>query len=463
VTGLIDWPRALRCAHAAVFAPDRTRQAVETVLATAPVFRNREFPLSPVPVFVRQGTADLLRAPLAEYVRLLGKAVALYREHPEVRRFYGSDPPAERLIEADTALGDVPWVCRLDGYLEYGTERLRLLENNADSPAGTLFTARINDTVAEIASALSGVDTGQSVLTYTGEHRFLEALRAAAVSAAKRDPGRCADPSSIAVLQPAGSPNRESIELVTQFRAAGVDAFLADPAEVSVRGGRTRFAGRAADLCWNKVNTVAWRRYCADGDFVDRWVAAVRDSSLVHVNPFGARYVGENKLTLALLQQPEFAELFTADDAALAAELLPWTRKLTQDATTDDGSPLVCRLFEDPREFVLKQHYDIRGDGVTIGFDCPPSQWREAVATAASHGHIVQRRVTPTQYPVVEAGANLVQTMSISMDTYMVGGEVAGFGAKASRNAKVNIFQGGRKLAVHVVGEVGHEDCRQVG
>lgn len=447
VTGLIDWPAALLAAHAAVARPADTRRATEHAVAAGPVFRNKEFPLSPVPVLVRAEWAERLAPLLTRYVDLLGKVVALFRTRREVRDFYGLGPTAELLVDADRAVGDAPWVCRLDGYLEAGSERLRVLENNADSPAGTLFTARINDVVARIRSS------SPHAMTYTGEHRFLDALRAAARAAAERDAGRCADPSRIAILQPADAPNVESVELVECLRAAGVDAVLADPRAIEVDGDRVRFDGKVVDLCWNKVNTVSWPAYCADPDFVDRWAHAVRDTAMVHVNPFGARYVAENKLTLAFVQQPEFADLFTAGERALVAELLPWSRKLTPDAVDDDGGgPLADRLLADPREFVLKQPYDIRGDGVTIGHDCAPDAWRDAVAAGLRAGHLVQRRVAPSGYPVVRAGSDQVQTMPISLDAYLFGGRVAGFGSKASRNAKVNVFQGGQKLAVHVIG-----------
>jgi hypothetical protein len=447
VTGLIDWPAALQATHAAVTSPADIRKAIDDALADGPVFRNRDFPLSPVPVLVRAERAERLASLLARYVELLGKIVGWYRERPEVRAFYGLGPAADRLIEADRALGDAPWVCRLDGYLEAGTERLRVLENNADAPAGTLFTARINGMLARIRPG------AQSAMTYAGERLFLDALREAARDAARRDAGRCGDPAHLAILQPEGAANVESVELVTCMRAAGLDAFLADPRTIDVAGDRVRFGGRPADLCWNKVNTVTWRAYCADESFVDRWERAVRDTAMVHVNPFGARYVAENKLTLALPYQPEFAGLFTAEEKALAAELLPWSRKLTPEALDSDGSPLADRLLADPREYVLKQHYDIRGDGVTIGHDCAPAVWREAVAEGSRGGHLVQRRVIPTCYPVVHAGSDQVCPMPISLDTYLFGGRVAGFGSKASRNSKINIFQGGQKLAVHVSGD----------
>ncbi|WP_255948811.1 hypothetical protein [Streptomyces odontomachi] len=456
----IAWPRALGHAQALVARPGTAAAAVAAVLVDAPCFQNRDFPLSPLPVFVRGSAAQELREPLERYGDLLGHVVRLYREHAEVRAWFALPPGAERLIAADPGPGDAPWVCRLDGYLEQGTERLVLLENNADAPAGTLFTARINDTVRRVAASLAPDAAGAagvngaaelSPLTYGGDDRFLSALRAAAGAAAARVPGKNAHPESVAVLQPSGAANRESREMADEFRQRGLDAFLADPRTLTVTGGRARFDGRVADLCWNKVNTVSWNAMAAEQDFVTVWERALRDTPLVHVNPFGARYVAENKLSLAFVQEPRFADLFDAAQRDLAARLLPWTRRLGTGARGPDGTtPLVDELLERQGDYVLKQPYDIRGDGVTIGDAVSRGDWRAAVRRAADEGHLAQRRVQPVRYPVVTAGSPQVEMMAISLDAYLLGGRLAGFGSKGSHHAKVNVFQGGRKLAVHV-------------
>jgi hypothetical protein len=46
-----------------------------------------------------------------------------------------------------------------------------------------------------------------------------------------------------------------------------------------------------------------------------------------------------------------------------------------------------------------------------------------------------------------------VVAMPVSFDTFVMNGRVCGFGAKGSLNARLNVFQGGQKLAVHVCGE----------
>lgn len=444
VRDVVHWPAALDLARQAVADPDTTAKAVAEAVRAGECFQNRDFPLSPVPVLVRAERAEELCPLLADYGRLLGRIVRLYREDPDVRAWFGLGPTADALVDADRGLPDQPWVCRLDGYLEEGTESLRLLENNADAPAGTLFTARINETVRRVGLG----DVPLAEPTYRDPLRFLDALRAAAARAGAGAAER------IAVLQPAGAPNRESVELVAQFAAEGVDAFLADPREVEVRAGRAVFGGRRADLCWNKVNTVTWRAMAEESGLTARWTRVLAGTPLVHVNPFGARYVAENKLALALPRDPRFAGLFTEDERRTVEELLPWSAKVTASARAEDGArQLVDELLDNQVEYVLKEPYDIRGDGVTIGYDVSRSRWRTAVAAAVRCGHLAQRRVRPARYPVVAPGSCRVRTLAISLDTFLLGGDVAGFGSKASANAKVNVFQGGQKLAVHVVGE----------
>ena len=447
---VLDWPAALACAHRLLADPAATAARTAAEVAAAPCFANRAYPVSPLPVLVAESQARRLAGLAEDYVALLGHVVRLYRRHPEVRAWYGLDPAAERLVAADAESVDIPWICRLDGYLEHGSERLAVLENNADAPAGTLFTARVNQLVKRVLTGI-GVAGESAALTYGGQDRFLTALLAGATRIAAAT-GKQSRPEHIAILQPRGGANRESVEMVAEFGDRGYHAFLADPRDLRVAGARAEFAGQPADLCWNKVNTVAWTALTADPEFVRDWERALRDTSLVHLNPFGARYVAEHKLSLAFVQDPEFAELFTPEQRELAAGLVPPSRKVTADGLTADGTEkLVEHVLEHQHSHVLKAGYDIRGDGVTIGPDVPRGVWRAAVRAAVERGYVAQRLVRPVAYPVLDPETAAVTTKSISLDSYVLGGKLAGFGAKASDQMKVNIFQGGQKLAVHVM------------
>lgn len=445
---MIDWLAAARCLAALQEHPERAGTALADTLSCAPCFQNADYPLSPLPLFARHADAAAVVNDLHDYVALLGRIVGLYREHAEIRRWYGLGPAAEALIMADTRLGDIVAVCRLDGYLEQGTERLVLLENNADAPAGTLFSPRINGIVRTAAEAAGIVFPESSPLTLGSEMMLLDTL----VSLLGRA-GLPAGEPHVAVLQFGGAANRESLEMVRALRAAGMSAHVADPRDLELKDGRVWFNGHHADVCWNKVNTVGWRSVIEDdAELVARWVAATSDAAFVHVNPFGARYVAESKFTLALPRQPAFASLFSPHEHELLDRLLPWARRLTADAVAADGeSSLLDEVTSHPADYVIKEPYDIRGDGVTIGRAAGRDAWDAAVARALASELVVQRYVAPTAYPVFRAGEYpSVVAMPVSFDTFVLGGRAHGFGSKASLNARLNVFQGGQKLAVHV-------------
>jgi hypothetical protein len=445
---MIDWLAASRCG-AALGERDWGAAGIGAAIAAAPCFQNAAFDLSPLPLMAAHDDAAAMVPALEAYVALLGRIVAAYREHAEVRDWFGLGPAAEALITADTRLGDEVTVCRLDGYLEQGTERLVLLENNADAPAGTLFSPRINGIVRDGLERAGVPAPGWSPLTFADSGALLATLTAAA-----RRAGISADPLRLAILQFDGRSNAESREMAVAFSQAGAEAFVADPRQLAWDGKAVSFGGRPADVCWNKVNTVAWRDGVERDDaLVARWAAALAGGELAHVNPFGARYVAESKLALALVTEPRFGGLFSAADQDLASGLLPWSRRLDGGAVAADGqAPLARHVREHPAEYVIKEPYDIRGDGVTVGRAVSPAAWEQAVARAERDRLLIQRYVPPAAYPVVRAGKRpAVVAMPASFDTFVFGGVAQGFGSKASLNARLNVFQGGQKLAVHVI------------
>lgn len=445
---MIDWLAASRCAAQLNEDSGRTDAALASAVDAASCFQNTSFPLSPLPLYASRSATAAVAPVLERYVAMLGRIIGLYRQHQEIRDYYRLGPAAEALIAADTRLGDTVSVCRLDGYLEQGTERLVLLENNADAPAGTLFSSRVNGVVLD-ALARTGTSTPElSDLTLTDETALLDLLLSVLDSAGQRR-----GDARVAILQFAGRANRESLEMAEVFRAAGVPSIVADPRDLQLRGGRVCFGGEQVDVCWNKVNTVGWRTAVeSDPELVARWVRALSEGDFVHVNSFGARYVAESKLTLALVHEPAFASCFSDEDRALVGQVLPWARRLTATALAEDGhTPLAIDVLDRPADYVLKQPYDIRGDGVTIGRASSRTAWDKAVAEAAAAQLTVQRYTAPTAYPVMRSGQHPgMVAMPVSFDTFVLGGRVRGFGSKASLNARLNVFQGGQKLAVHI-------------
>ena len=448
---MIDWHAAATVLAGLTAEGAGLARRVSAAVAAAPRFQNKAFDLAPAPLMVRADRVEAHARDLEAYVALLESAVEAYRADPDVRAYIALDPAEEAASLAPHHLPSTVRVCRIDGYPALPDGRVVVLENNADSPAGTMFTGRINAVIddlveAPLAAAGLGIcklplDKGAPLL-----ERFLEDYRLWG--------GTNPDPV-LAVLQEDGKANVESVEMAAAYTALGTRTLVVDPRAVVFRDGAAWAGDTRIDLCWNKINTVYWRRLTADHpDLLPRWAAAIEARAILHLNPFPARYVAESKRTLALVREPRFAHHFTEDERALAERLLPWASKLEPGKQVlFEGAARDLRdlLMERPQDWVLKEPYDIRGDGVTIGRDTDHATWIAKIEQGFAEGNIAQRYVPPLTYPILtDPATGACVPMKVSLDTFVFGGRFIGFGAKASNNERVNVFQGGRKLAVRV-------------
>jgi hypothetical protein len=136
--------------------------------------------------------------------------------------------------------------------------------------------------------------------------------------------------------------------------------------------------------------------------------------------------------------------------------MVPWTVKLERGLSVNwEGASvdLPTLLRTRKSELVVKQQYDIRGDGVTVGRSSGEALWNANVEANWNTGAVVQRYVPPAQYPVVLGDSRCEPVnMNVSLDSFVFNGGLTGLGAKASVHDKVNVFQGGSKLSVIVTG-----------
>jgi hypothetical protein len=419
--------------------------AIASAVERHPRFQNIDYPLALPPLLLNQDALPTVRKLVESYVALLEKVVRIYRVDMEVRRFFGLGGAADELIDAEGDVARAITICRLDGYIEHASGRLQILENNADAPAGTLFNSRLNRLTRELIADRCNVDP---MLPMDDGDPFLDTLLDAAAPAAKS--GR---PLRTAVLQVRGRSNKESHEIAAALRSRGHVSDVTDPRDLQLTDDGLVAGGGPLDVVWNKINMSGWTALTQEAPgLVDTFARAARHPGApAMLNSYGARHVAETKTSLALLHDLRFADRFTAEERALVSTLVPWTVRLDRDAVvTFDGRdwPLELLVRERRQDLVLKQQYDIRGDGVTIGLGESPASWKDAVDLAWGTSASLQRYVKPARYSVQLVGAGEVQDCNVSLDSFVFNGRLVGLGAKASRSHKVNVFQGGSKIAV---------------
>lgn len=448
---MIDWHATAAILAALGEEGEAVAARGDKLRADLPRFQNTDYPVVPAPLLVAGERLAGHARRLESYVALLERVLAIYRRDHDVRAYIGLEPAEEALAMIEPGLPSEVRICRVDGYLTLPDGAVKVLENNADSPAGTLFSPRLNRLVdALTAPAFEAVgrqvvplpfDEGEAALK-----QFMDDYRAW---------GGRAETPRLAVLQERGRSNVESREMAARYTTLGVPTVVADPRDVVFTDTGAEVGGQPVHVCWNKINTVYWKRLAAESPtLLETWRAAIEARKILHINPFSSRYVAESKRVLALLHEERFAGLFTDDERRLVADLLPWARKLEPGKTVSfegENVDLKRLVLERQQDFVLKEPYDIRGDGVTIGRTVDHSTWAAKIEKGFRQGNIVQQYIAPMTYPVLGDAARMdCVPMKISFDSFVFGGRFVGLGSKASHNERVNLFQGGRKLAVRV-------------
>ncbi len=175
------------------------------------------------------------------------------------------------------------------------------------------------------------------------------------------------------------------------------------------------------------------REFCEVQRETTDMLAALQDRTLWVQNGLTGRLIGDNKLCLAVLSDPEFDSLFDAEDLALIRRHLPWSRNAA-----------LCDLHQirairsDPASYVLKRPLDTRGRGVVIGREAENrGTWARAVDRAVSHCWLVQRFCTTTQLEADGFGRGTGCNHDLSLG--MAGGRLVGALSRSSSELRTNV------------------------
>lgn len=414
---------------------------------TWPIFRNVAYALSATPIVIDKRWHHDHQASMGAYLTLLEKTILLCLRHRELSDYLGHSDIDRAFIATPLRAKRFITICRLDGYVDRACGQLKLLEHNSDSPAGILFSPRLNALVEHLWARFGNI----SLRDHLGAHQFDDTAQVQSIFASAVG----SEDSTLAILQESGKANTESPEMATQFSNAGLESCVTDPRDIEMGKDGIFSNSKRIGAFWNKINTVYWQRFIErNPNQIDKWLRILNDGDVSHLNHFGARLVTENKRCLALLQEERFSHYFSDTERELISRMHPWARKFESGKSVlwrGEKLDMVDLARAHPESFVIKEPYDIRGDGVTIGRGCTSTDWKSKVDAAQHEGYVLQEYIAPTQLPVAHADERTAMSIcNSSLDTFMFEGKVVGYGAKVSTNHHVNLFKGGRKVAVLV-------------
>ncbi len=381
----------------------------------------KPLPFAP-PVRINASAASRLARFCRAYHRLIGTIVSHYPTDRRLQETITLPPAIARDAMRDQSkVHNTISLCRIDFYL-HGDGEFSVLETNANCPGGLLYggigTAFWRNRLPCAAIPLASEDPGWFGSWY---------LRAAETLTGKR-------PERLAILGQEGGYRAELDEIAAAFQVHGVATSEFDPRCI------TKDAPPNYGYLKLSIPEFTQMRHQLDG-FVD----AVLAGDLFVQNGLRGRWIGDNKLCLAVLSDPAFADLFNPADIGAVRPHIPWSRNA---ALLDPAT--ITQIRNQPADYVLKRPLDTRGRGVVIGLEiASESEWMAALATAIAEGWLVMRHVEPT-YIASDPTSDAVVRHDLALG--LIDGKIASGFLRSSPEHRMNVALSGRLHPVFIAG-----------
>jgi hypothetical protein len=377
--------------------------------------------------------ADLLRRVTRAYHGAI-EAIVRASVHDEDVRDVLSTPPslaADVAADVDPANSKIH-ICRLDLMLDPEGD-FWILETNANCPGGFVFSGMCNRAWREFME-----DRGFPMPPALA-HEEKGFMAKWFLTVIEEDTG--VRPDFLALLREEGGNRFELSDFAKHVQWEGLECEECDPRDIEYSGGKATVRGRELRHAYQKYGM---QRFFEHREDLEPFVESVRDRALFVQNGQRGRWVGDDKLCLAILSDPAFKHLFDADDWELLQRHVPWSRSVTRlDA---EALAEVCGARE---RFVLKRGFDTRGQGVLVGAGAEQDHWEKTVRKCADEGWLVQE-FKPTSWIECDFGESTLQRHDLALGA--INGELTTLFSRSSGELRVNMARSGRMHPVFLGG-----------
>ena len=383
-------------------------------------------------LLTRERYTAAVEAAAAIYGALRALEQALLRDG-ELRRELDLAPEEERLALADPGFRSSSPSSRLDSFF---AEEVRYVEYNAESPAGMAY----GDQMTEVFQRLPVLRAFRR--RYRLRTLPTRARQLATMLRAFRQWGG-GDQPVIAIVDWTGVPTATEFELFRDFfEEKGVRTVICAPRDLELRRGRLHAAGTAVNLVYRRVLTA---ELLSRGEEARELVDAYLSGAACVVNSFRAKLL-HKKMSLALLSDDRYADLYTPTQRQAIQQHVPWTRKVAEGRTTRHGKPipdLVRYVAENRDRLVLKPNDEYGGKGVVLGWTVDQTEWERALQEGLGRPYVVQEAVeVPREpFPVTMEKVDLLD-LAIDLDPYLFDGRTGGCLTRLSSSALLNVTAG---------------------
>jgi hypothetical protein len=422
------WPGLDRDFHSALLHEGQTPEGValrQKAEARFMYAEGKPFLLGPAQM-VKAELADKLRLVTSTYHRAIETIVKASITNEDVRAVLSTPPALADDLAADTDPANCKvHICRLDLLLE-PEDGFWIVETNANCPGGFVFSGMCNRAWREFME-----DRGH-VMPPALPHEEMAFMAKWFLKVIEQDTG--VRPDFVGLIREEGGNRLELGDFAKHVNWEDVGCEEVDPREIRYDGqGAPTARGRRLSHAYQKIGMQPFQRMRSE---CEPFVQAVRDRALFVQNGQRGRWVGDDKLCLAVMSDPSLKHLFDEDDWDLLQKHVPWSRSAR--LLDDEWRELI--LGERSR-YVLKRGLDTRGQGVVVGTGVTDERWAEALNTAVDEGWLVQE-YHPTTWIERDFDAPDMQRHDVALGA--INGELTTMFMRSSGELRVNMSRSGR-------------------
>ena len=352
----------------------------------------------------------------------------------------------ERLARIDPGYPRLCVTSRFDTFL--AGDDFKFLEYNGENPSGIVD----QELLEELLFALPHMRDFAARYPHFTPHAPERLLRAMVATYKTR--GGAEEHPQIAIVDWRGvATESEFFILRDRFEQRGYATRVVTPHDLTY-DGRHLYAGDfRIDIFYKRVIIHEFLEVFADED-AHPLVRAYRDGNVCMVNSFRSK-IPHKKAGFAILSDDRYAHIFDAEERAMIAAHVPWTRRLHAGSARfeDEEHDLVELITRERARFVIKPNDEYGGAGVWLGADATAEEWRARVDEALTKDYVVQERAAVEHIRIATFDQDKVVFAErlIDFDPFLFNNEVEGGIVRLSSTSLSNVSAGADVTALLVL------------
>jgi hypothetical protein len=336
---------------------------------------------------------------------------------------------------------------RLDAFTS--GDSVKFVEYNAENPSSLPDQRGLNEVLREVP-AMREFARRHGLTQFDPASALLSSL----TETFREWSGGSSRAPNVAIVDWANLPTAPEFRLLCDyFNSRGVPTIVCSPEEVEYDGASLRRGDFRVDLVYKRIIIHELLTVCGEDHPLLR---AYADGRVCLVNSLRCKPL-HKKAAFELLTDDEDSQVIrlTAEERKVVRACVPWTRRVSQRATTRGGErvDLIEHVRRRRESFVIKPNDDYGGRGVVVGPRVSQSEWDDALASALDADCVVQEAVElhAEVFPIFTDSAWCFQPMYVDTNPFLFRGRVEGAMVRLSDSPVVNVTSGGGEAGFFVI------------